>query len=103
MGHSWQYCQRYGSPHTPIHNTTTSPSSRRPTWMLWTANSLACYTPGMAFNPSIFRPGVKRWAGLEERNLLGPLLGMAAEVALFLTHGREGIETSIGRRLWRAP
>ena len=82
----------HGSPHTPIYNTTTFAFSS-------TADLLdvvdgkkqgSLYTR-YGLNPSIFALE-ETLAGLENAEMAWAFCsGMAAETALFLTHGREGI------------
>ena len=82
----------HGSPHTPIYNTTTFAFSS-------TADLLDVVDgrkPGSLYtryglNPSIFALE-ETLAGLENAEMAWAFCsGMAAETALFLTHGREGI------------
>ncbi len=82
----------HGSPHTPIYNTTTFA-------FVSTADLLDVVDgkrPGSLYtryglNPSIFALE-ETLAGLEGAELAWAFCsGMAAEAALFLTHGREGI------------
>lgn len=82
----------HGSPHTPIYNTTTFAFSS-------TADLLDVVDgkkPGSLYtryglNPSIFALE-ETLAGLENAEMAWAFCsGMAAETALFLTHGRDGI------------
>jgi len=82
----------HGSPHTPIYNTTTFA-------FVSTADLLDVVDgkrPGSLYtryglNPSIFALE-ETLAGLEGAELAWAFCsGMAAEAALFMTHGREGI------------
>jgi cystathionine gamma-synthase len=89
-GHSAK--DAHGSPHIPIYNTTTFAFSS-------TADLLDVVEgrkPGSLYtryglNPSIFALE-ETLAGLESAEMAWAFCsGMAAETALFLTHGREGI------------
>ena len=89
-GHSAK--DAHGSPHTPIYNTTTFAFSS-------TADLLDVVDgrkPGSLYtryglNPSIFALE-ETLAGLENAEMAWAFCsGMAAEVALFMTHGRNGI------------
>lgn len=89
-GHSAR--DAHGSPHIPIYNTTTFAFSS-------TADLLDVVDgrkPGSLYtryglNPSIFALE-ETLAGLENAEMAWAFCsGMAAETALFLTHGREGI------------
>lgn len=82
----------HGSPHTPIYNTTTFAFAS-------TADLLDVVDgrkPGSLYtryglNPSIFSLE-ETLSGLENAEMAWAFCsGMAAEVALFLTHGRDGI------------
>lgn len=82
----------HGSPHMPIYNTTTFAFSST-TDLLDVVDGKkpgALYTR-YGLNPSIFALE-ETLAGLESAELAWAFCsGMAAETALFLTHGREGI------------
>jgi cystathionine gamma-synthase len=89
-GHSGK--DAHGSPHTPIYNTTTFAFAS-------TADLLDVVDgrkPGSLYtryglNPSIFALE-ETLAGLEGAEMAWAFCsGMAAEVALFMTHGREGV------------
>jgi cystathionine gamma-synthase len=89
-GHSAR--DAHGSPHTPIYNTTTFAFAS-------TAELLDVVDgrkPGSLYtryglNPSIFSLE-ETLAGLENAEMAWAFCsGMAAETALFLTHGREGV------------
>jgi cystathionine gamma-synthase len=89
-GHSFR--DAHGSPHTPIYNTTTFAFAS-------TAELLDVVDgkkPGSLYtryglNPSIFSLE-ETLAGLENAEMAWAFCsGMAAETALFLTHGREGL------------
>jgi len=89
-GHSAK--DAHGSPHTPIYNTTTFAFAS-------TADLLDVVDgrkPGSLYtryglNPSIFALE-ETLAGLEGAEMAWAFCsGMAAETALFLTHGREGV------------
>lgn len=81
-----------GSPHTPIYNTTTFGFSSTAALL----DVVDGRKPGSLYtryglNPSIFSVE-ETLAGLESAEMAWAFCsGMAAETALFLTHGREGI------------
>ena len=82
----------HGSPHTPIYNTTTFAFSSTVDLL----DVVDGRKPGSLYtryglNPSIFALE-ETLAGLENAEMAWAFCsGMAAETALFLTHGREGI------------
>lgn len=81
-----------GSPHTPIYNTTTFgfPSTAALLDVVDGRKSGSLYTR-YGLNPSIFALE-ETLAGLESAEMAWAFCsGMAAETALFLTHGRDGI------------
>jgi len=81
-----------GSPHTPIYNTTTFGFSSTAALL----DVVDGRKPGSLYtryglNPSIFSVE-ETLAGLESAEMAWAFCsGMAAETALFLTHGREGV------------
>jgi cystathionine gamma-synthase len=82
----------HGSPHTPIYNTTTFafPSTAELLDVVDGKRPGALYTR-YGLNPSIFALE-ETLAGLESAELAWAFCsGMAAETALFLTYGRDGI------------
>lgn len=82
----------HGSPHTPIYNTTTFsfPSTAALLDVIEGRKPGGLYTR-YGLNPSIFALE-ETLAGLEGAELAWAFCsGMAAEAALFLTHGRDGI------------
>lgn len=82
----------HGSPHTPIYNTTTFafPSTAELLDVVDGKKAGSLYTR-YGLNPSIFALE-ETLAGLESAEMAWTFCsGMAAETALFLTHGREGI------------
>jgi cystathionine gamma-synthase len=82
----------HGSPHTPIYNTTTFafPSTAELLDVVDGKKAGSLYTR-YGLNPSIFALE-ETLAGLESAEMAWAFCsGMAAETALFLTHGREGI------------
>jgi len=82
----------HGSPHTPIYNTTTFafPSTAELLDVVDGKRPGALYTR-YGLNPSIFALE-ETLAGLEGAELAWAFCsGMAAETALFLTYGRDGI------------
>ncbi|CAB1369349.1 trans-sulfuration enzyme family protein [Denitratisoma oestradiolicum] len=82
----------YGSPYTPIYNTTTFafPSTADLLDVVEGRAAGPLYTR-YGLNPSIFALE-ETLAGLEGAELAWAFCsGMAAETALFLTHGRDGI------------
>jgi len=90
--HGGELKDAHGAPHTPVYNTTTFRFES-------TADLLAVVEgkrPGSLYtryglNPSI-RSVEEKLAGLEgAEEALAFCSGMAAEAALFLTHGRRGI------------
>jgi cystathionine gamma-synthase len=89
-GHSAK--DAHGSPHTPIYNTTTFafPSTADLLDVVDGKKPGSLYTR-YGLNPSIFALE-ETLAGLEGAEIAWAFCsGMAAETALFLTHGREGI------------
>ncbi|MBK9027525.1 MAG: aminotransferase class I/II-fold pyridoxal phosphate-dependent enzyme [Propionivibrio sp.] len=89
-GHSGR--DAHGSPHIPIYNTTTFafPSTADLLDVVDGRKSGSLYTR-YGLNPSIFALE-ETLAGLENAEMAWAFCsGMAAETALFLTHGREGI------------
>lgn len=81
-----------GSPHTPIYNTTTFgfPSTAALLDVVDGRKPGSLYTR-YGLNPSIFALE-ETLAGLESAEMAWAFCsGMAAETALFLTHGRDGI------------
>ena len=89
-GHSVR--DAHGSPHTPIYNTTTFafPSTADLLDVVDGRKPGSLYTR-YGLNPSIFALE-ETLAGLENAEMAWAFCsGMAAETALFLTHGREGI------------
>ena len=82
----------HGSPHTPIYNTTTFgfPSTAALLDVVDGRKPGSLYTR-YGLNPSIFALE-ETLAGLESAEMAWAFCsGMAAETALFLTHGRDGI------------
>ncbi|KLR57229.1 PLP-dependent aspartate aminotransferase family protein [Diaphorobacter sp. J5-51] len=82
----------HGSPHTPIYNTTTFafPSTADLLYVVDGMKPGALYTR-YGLNPSIFALE-ETLAGLEGAELAWAFCsGMAAETALFLTYGQDGI------------
>lgn len=89
-GHSAR--DAHGSPHTPIYNTTTFafPSTADLLDVVDGKKAGSLYTR-YGLNPSIFALE-ETLAGLENAEMAWAFCsGMAAETALFLTYGREGI------------
>ncbi len=89
-GHSAR--DAHGSPHMPIYNTTTFafPSTADLLDVVDGRKPGSLYTR-YGLNPSIFALE-ETLAGLENAEMAWAFCsGMAAETALFLTHGREGI------------
>ena len=89
-GHSAR--DAHGSPHIPIYNTTTFafPSTADLLDVVDGRKPGSLYTR-YGLNPSIFALE-ETLAGLENAEMAWAFCsGMAAETALFLTHGREGI------------
>ncbi|WP_374502174.1 PLP-dependent aspartate aminotransferase family protein [Zoogloea sp.] len=90
--HGTTQTDAHGSPHTPIYNTTTFafPSTAELLDVIDGKKPGALYTR-YGLNPSIFALE-ETLAGLEGAELAWAFCsGMAAETALFLTHGRDGI------------
>jgi cystathionine gamma-synthase len=82
----------HGSPHIPVYNTTTFgfPSTADLLDVVDGRKAGSLYTR-YGLNPSIFALE-ETLAGLENAEMAWAFCsGMAAETALFLTHGREGI------------
>jgi len=82
----------HGSPHTPIYNTTTFAfSSTADLLDVIDGKKLGSLYTRYGLNPSIFALE-ETLAGLENAEMAWAFCsGMAAETALFLTHGRDGI------------
>ena len=90
--HTGELADAHGSPHTPVYNTTTFafPSTAAILDVVEGRTEGSLYTR-YGLNPSIKALEAKL-ASLEGAEAaLGFASGMAAEAALFLTHGREGI------------
>ncbi len=90
--HAGEIADAHGSPHTPIYNTTTFkfPSTADLLDVVDGKKSGSLYTR-YGLNPTLFSLEQKL-AALEGAEMAWAFCsGMAAEVALFLTHGRKGI------------
>jgi cystathionine gamma-synthase len=90
--HGSSMTDQHGSPHIPIYNTTTFgfPSTAALLDVVDGRKPGSLYTR-YGLNPSIFALE-ETLAGLESAEMAWAFCsGMAAETALFLTHGREGI------------
>lgn len=90
--HAGELVDAHGSPHTPIYTTTTFkfPSTQAILDVVSGKNSAALYTR-YGLNPSIMAVEEKL-AALENAEAAWAFCsGMAAESALFISHGRNGI------------
>ena len=90
--HTGELSDAHGSPHTPIYNTTTFafPSTAAILDVVEGRSAGSLYTR-YGLNPTI-QALEQKLASLEgAQSALAFASGMAAEAALFLTHGREGI------------
>ncbi|MCP4287383.1 MAG: aminotransferase class I/II-fold pyridoxal phosphate-dependent enzyme [Gammaproteobacteria bacterium] len=90
--HTGELTDAHGSPHTPLYNTTTFafPSTAAILDVVEGRTDGSLYTR-YGLNPTI-RALEQKLASLEGAEAaLAFASGMAAEAALFLTHGREGI------------
>jgi cystathionine beta-lyase/cystathionine gamma-synthase len=90
--HAGELANAHGSPHTPIYNTTTFafPSTAAILDVVEGRAAGALYTR-YGLNPTV-QALEQKLASLEGAEAaLAFASGMAAEAALFLTHGREGI------------
>ena len=90
--HTGELSDAHGSPHTPIYNTTTFafPSTAAILDVVEGRSAGSLYTR-YGLNPTI-QALEQKMASLEgAQAALAFASGMAAEAALFLTHGREGI------------
>ena len=90
--HTGELKDAHGSPHTPIYNTTTFafPSTAAILDVVEGRSAGSLYTR-YGLNPTI-QALEQKMASLEgAQAALAFASGMAAEAALFLTHGREGI------------
>ena len=90
--HAGELADAHGSPHTPIYNTTTFafPSTAAILDVVEGRAAGALYTR-YGLNPTI-QALEQKLASLEGAEAaLAFASGMAAEAALFLTHGRDGI------------
>ena len=90
--HAGELEDAHGAPHTPIYNTTTFrfPNTAAVLDILEGRTRGAIYTR-YGFNPTLFALEEKLAAIEDAEASLAFCSGMAAEAALFLTHGRGGI------------
>jgi len=90
--HAGELADPQGSPHTPLYNTTTFafPSTAALLDVLEGRRRGPIYTR-YGFNPTLFALEEKLAALEDAEAALAFCSGMAAESALFLTHGRGGI------------
>jgi cystathionine beta-lyase/cystathionine gamma-synthase len=90
--HAGELADPQGSPHTPLYNTTTFafPSTAALLDVLEGRRRGPIYTR-YGFNPTLFALEEKLAAIEDAEAALAFCSGMAAESALFLTHGRAGI------------
>ena len=90
--HSGEIYDPQGSPHTPLYNTTTFAfGSTAELLDVVEGRKLGNLYTRYGFNPTI-RSLEEKLASLEEAQAaLAFSSGMAAEAALFLTHGRKGV------------
>jgi cystathionine beta-lyase/cystathionine gamma-synthase len=90
--HAGELDDAHGAPHTPIYNTTTFrfPNTAAVLDILEGRAKGAIYTR-YGFNPTLFALEEKLAALEDAAAALAFCSGMAAESALFLTHGRGGI------------